>query len=60
MTTTTTAVGSIEIAKGQQHKANTVDANLDVSVLQQLVLGHHSDNDGGNVVMLVGRWHNES
>jgi hypothetical protein len=45
---------------GQQHKPNAVDANIEVSVLQRLALGHHSDDGRGNVVMLAGRRHNKS
>jgi hypothetical protein len=47
-------------AKGQQRKANAVNTNLDVSILQQLALGHCSNNGGGNVVMLAGIQRNKS
>jgi hypothetical protein len=41
-------------AKGQQHKANALNANVDISVSQQLALKHRSNDGRGNVVTLAG------
>jgi hypothetical protein len=65
--TTATAVGllgsmlertqHLHSAKGQQCKANSVEANNNVSVSQRLASGHLNDYLWGNVVTLAGRRH---
>ncbi len=70
MITTTMAAGPLQSTwkqtrqlrstKEWQRQANAVDANNDIKILQRLPLGHHSNDNNGNVITLVGRRCNKS
>jgi hypothetical protein len=44
----------------RRHQKDAFNTNVNVSILQQLASGHWSNESGGNAIMLMGGWRNES